>query len=125
MLATLPFVGFIPTTNPERSRRFYVETLGFKFESDGPFALVLSSASNAIRLVKLDEHEPSTFTILGWETPDIEKTVRDLIAAGVTIERYGFLDHDDLGIWASDDGTSKVAWFKDPDGNTLSVSQHS
>jgi catechol 2,3-dioxygenase-like lactoylglutathione lyase family enzyme len=125
MLRTLPLIGFIPTTNPERSRRFYVETLGFKFEDDGPFAVVVGSDSNMIRLVKLDHHEPSTFTILGWEAPDIEQTVRDLVAAGVTIERYGFLTHDDLGIWTSPDGTAKVAWFKDPDGNTLSVSHHS
>ena len=74
--------------------------------------------------MKLEEHAPSTFTILGWETPDIVKTVHELVAAGVTIERYTFITQDDLGIWTSPDGTSKVAWFKDPDANTLSVSQH-
>ena len=125
MLRALSLIGFIPTTNPEQARRFYVDTLGFKFESDGPFAIVIANGSNMIRLVKLQEHEPTTFTILGWETPDIGQTVRDLIAAGVTIERYGLPGQDDLGIWSSPDGTSKVAWFKDPDGNTLSVSQHS
>jgi catechol 2,3-dioxygenase-like lactoylglutathione lyase family enzyme len=124
MLGALSIVGFIPITNAERARKFYVETLGLPLVEDGPYAIAIRAGANVIRLVKMEEHKPSDFTILGWETNDIAATVRAMKSAGVKIETYDYLEHDDLGIWNSDDSTSKIAWFKDPDGNTLSVSQH-
>ncbi len=124
MLGSSTIVGFIPTTNADRSRKFFVETLGLTFVADEEYGVVLTSGANTIRLVKLEKHEPSEFAILGWETTNIEKTVREMTAAGVTIERYDFIEQDDLGIWSAPDRIAKVAWFKDPDGNVLSVSQH-
>jgi hypothetical protein len=73
----------------------------------------------------MKEVKPQPFTILGWQVPDIVATVQRLAAAGVTFERYGeFMQQDELGIWNAPGGGARVAWFKDPDGNTLSVSQH-
>jgi hypothetical protein len=66
---------------------------------------------------------PAPFTILGWQVPDIEKIVEALYAKGVLFERFGFFEQDKLGIWTAPTG-DRVAWFKDPDGNVLSVSQH-
>ena len=63
------------------------------------------------------------FTILGWQVTDIEKMAAELQAKGVQFERFGFFEQDQLGIWTAPAG-DKVAWFKDPDGNTLSISQH-
>lgn len=124
MLTELPLVGFIPTTDADRARRFYVETLKLTYVADEPYGVVVRAGPNMIRIVKLKEHEPSAFTILGWETADLTQTVREMTAAGVKIERYDYLEHDELGIWHAPDRGAKVAWFKDPDGNTLSVSQH-
>ena len=71
----------------------------------------------------MKEFTPHPFTLLGWEVTGIEKEVAALAEAGVVFERYGFFEQDALGIWTAPNG-DKVAWFKDPDGNTLSVSQH-
>jgi len=76
-----------------------------------------------LRLAMGKELPPSHGTVLGWQVPDIESAVRDLVRAGVRLERYEFLKQDELGIWTSPPG-ARVAWFKDPDGNVLSVSEH-
>ncbi len=125
MLTNLPLVGFIPITDPERAKRFYVDVLKLEFASEHEHAIVLNAKGATIQLVKLPEHTPSEFTILGWESNDIVATVQALKTAGVVCERYPYFEQDDLGIWTSDDGrNARVAWFKDPDGNNLSVSQH-
>jgi hypothetical protein len=76
-----------------------------------------------VRVAKTPEFKPAQFTILGWQVADIVKTVADLEKRGVHFERFGFFEQDELGIWTAPTG-DKVAWFKDPDGNILSVSQH-
>jgi hypothetical protein len=63
------------------------------------------------------------YTVLGWEVSDIEKAVSALVEKGITFEKYGFPGQDERGIWSTSNG-DKVAWFKDPDGNTLSLGQH-
>ena len=65
---------------------------------------------------------PQPFTVLGWAVRDIAQTVRELAARGVAFHRYGFMQQDDLGIWSAPSG-ARVAWFPDPDGNTLSLTQ--
>ena len=124
MLTTLPIIGFIPTTDYDAAKRFYVDMLKLTFVAQDPFAMVVRTETNTIRIVKLEEVTPTDFTILGWATPDIVQTVRDMTAAGVKIERYEFIEHDELGIWTAPDRDARIAWFKDPDGNILSVSQH-
>ena len=124
MLASEKIIGFVPITDAARAKSFYAEKLGLKFVSEDPFAIVFDANGNMIRLTRMKEVKPQAFTILGWQVPDIVTTVQRLQAAGVKFERYGdFMQQDELGIWSAPGG-SRVAWFKDPDGNTLSVSQH-
>ena len=95
----------------------------FKFVKDDGFALVLDANGIMIRAAKMKDFTPAQFTVLGWQVPDIENVVRALTKKGVHFEIFGFFKQDELGIWAAPTG-DKVAWFKDPDGNILSVSQH-
>lgn len=123
MLASQKIIAFVPTTNADRAREFYEKKLGLKFVSDDAFALVFDANGIMLRVVKLKEHTPAQFTILGWEVPDAEKAVSELQSKGVVFECYPWAQQDALGIWTAPGG-AKVAWFKDPDGNVLSVSQH-
>jgi catechol 2,3-dioxygenase-like lactoylglutathione lyase family enzyme len=123
MLGSNNIVAFVPITDSGKARAFYEGVLGLKFVNDDGFALVLDANGIMIRAAKMKEVKPAQFTILGWEVKNIEKAVRDLTARGVHFEIFGFFKQDDLGIWTAPTG-DKVAWFKDPDGNVLSVSQH-
>ena len=125
MLATSKPVILLPTVKKEESRAFFEETLGLKFIVDDGFALVFDSAGIMLRVTPVREFTPHEFSVLSWEVDDIEASVKGLSAKGVAFERYDFpwMTQDELGVWAAPDGT-KVAWFKDPDGNLLSVSQH-
>ena len=124
MLSTSKIIGMIPITDPTRAKAFYADKLGLKFIGDDQFALVFEANGNMLRLAKMREVNPPQFTVLGWEVSDIEDAVKALQASGVTFERFGdFMKQDERGIWTAPNG-NKVAWFKDPDGNILSVSQH-
>jgi hypothetical protein len=96
--------------------------LKFDLISDDRFAIVARSNGDVIRLVRMEEHTPAPYTILGWETPDIVRQLEELAREGVSFERFAFLEQDERGIWTAPGG-SRVAWFKDPDGNILSLSQ--
>jgi catechol 2,3-dioxygenase-like lactoylglutathione lyase family enzyme len=126
MLPSSPIVGFIPTKDATRSRAFYEGILGITFVADDGFALVFRSGANMVRIARAGDFTPAVYTILGWEVADIVAEVTALTAKGVTFARYPFLPPDQvdaLGIWSTPTG-DKVAWFQDPDGNTLSLSQH-
>ena len=123
MLGSANVIAFLPTTDYDRARSFYEGVLGLRFVKDDGFALVLDANGIMIRVVKARDFQPLPYTILGWEVADIEAAVTSLAERGVAFERYGFFEQDALGIWVAPTG-DKVAWFKDPDGNTLSVSQH-
>ena len=97
--------------------------LGLELVSNDSFALVVKARETLIRIVILGEFTPAPYTILGWEVPDIDSTAAKLSRRGVIFERYAYFEQDSSGIWAAPDG-SRVAWFKDPGGNTLSLSQH-
>jgi catechol 2,3-dioxygenase-like lactoylglutathione lyase family enzyme len=90
--------------------------------SDDGFELALEAAGTMVRIQKVDAFTPHPFTALGWEVPDIDRSVQELAAAGVAFERFPGLTQDDRGIWPAPGG-ARVAWFKDPDGNLLSLSQ--
>jgi catechol 2,3-dioxygenase-like lactoylglutathione lyase family enzyme len=124
-LADLKPIGFIPTTNAEAAKTFYKDVLGLEFVSDDGFALVFNSGGIMLRVIRVQgpAFEPQPFGIFGWEAPDMEATVDALAAKGVVFERYGFFEQDARGIWTAPNG-NQVAWFKDPEGNTLSVSKH-
>ncbi len=123
MLDSAKLVGFVPTKDYERARVFYAGKLGFDFVSLDQFALVVRVGGHMIRIVKLPEFTPLQATILGWEVNDIASVARWLQDRGVATEKFPFVQDRELGIWTAPSG-DKVAWFKDPDGNILSISQH-
>lgn len=123
MLGDAKVVGFIPTTNIDASRSFYEGTLGLTFVSANPYKVEFKNNGNIVMLVKLQEHTPTTFTILGWEVSDIVSKVKEFNDKGIKFEIYEGFGQDESGIWTAPSG-NKVAWFKDPDGNVLSISQH-
>jgi len=122
MLAHSPLIAFIPTKDAARARRFY-ETLGLRFISDDSFAIVMDANGTMVRVVRVDDFTPFPFTILGWQVDDIHKTVAKMTSEAVKFSRYSFLEQSPDGVWTAPGG-AKVAWFTDPDGNTLSISQH-
>jgi catechol 2,3-dioxygenase-like lactoylglutathione lyase family enzyme len=122
MLSASKLVAFIPTTDYVQARAFYEGVLGFAVLSEDQFALVVDAGANHVRITKV-KFTPAQFTILGWEVSDIESAVQELERRGVQFERFSFFQQDSLGIWTAPSG-DKVAWFKDPDGNILSVSRH-
>jgi len=123
MLGSTNIVAFVPIKDSGKARAFYEGVLGLRFVKDDGFALVLEANGIMVRAAKMKEVTPAQFTILGWQVSDIEQVVRGLAAKGVHFEIFGFFKQDELGIWTAPTG-DKVAWFKDPDGNILSVSQH-
>ncbi len=124
MLGAINIIAFVPTRDSEKARAFYEGVLGLRFVKDDGFALVLDANGIMVRVAKAPEFKPAPFAILGWQVSDIEKVVAALHDRGsVHFERFGFLEQDKLGIWTAPSG-DKVAWFKDPDGNVLSVSEH-
>jgi catechol 2,3-dioxygenase-like lactoylglutathione lyase family enzyme len=116
-------VAFVMTKNPEKATAFYRDTLGFELLIDDGFALVFDAHGTMLRVVKAKEFTPAAYTILGWQVEAIQDAVSELKQRGVTFERFPGLPQDNLGIWTAPSG-DKVAWFKDADGNVLSVSQH-
>ena len=123
MLGSTTIVAFVPTRDAEKARAFYEGVLGLHFVKDDGFALVFDANGIMIRVAKAPEFKPLPFTILGWQVSGIENVVRELHNKGVRFEIFGFPKQDELGIWTAPTG-DRVAWFKDPDGNLLSVSQH-
>ena len=123
MLSECELIGVLPTAAPARARHFYEDVLHLKFVEDDGFALVFQAHHALIRIVTIPDFKPAPYTLLGWEVPEIADMVREFGAAGVVFERYTWFEQDELGIWTAPNG-SQVAWFKDPDGNILSLSQH-
>jgi len=122
MLGASRLMAFVATKDPAKARSFYENTLGLRVIADEPFAIVLDANGTMLRVQKVREVTPAPHTALGWRVTDIRSAVRGLGEKGVAFERFGFFPQDELGIWTADDGT-KVAWFKDPDGNLLSVTE--
>jgi catechol 2,3-dioxygenase-like lactoylglutathione lyase family enzyme len=123
MLGSTNIVAFVPTKDSEKARAFYEGVLGLRFVKDDGFAVVLDANGIMIRVAKVPQFTPAQFTILGWQVKEIETVVQGLQKNGVRCEIFGFFQQDKLGIWTAPTG-DKVAWFKDPDGNILSVSEH-
>jgi catechol 2,3-dioxygenase-like lactoylglutathione lyase family enzyme len=117
-------IGFVAASDPDRAGKFYGETLALPLiEEQLPFALVYDAHGTMLRVTLVQKVQPAGYTVLGWKVPDIVVAAQGLTAAGVRFERYPGMEQDELGIWTSPSG-ARVAWFKDPDGNTLSLSQH-
>ena len=116
-------MAFSATTDAERAKAFYHGQLGLRFVSDDGFALVFDAAGIMLRVQRVKEVRQAQYTALGWQLPDIAAKVEELEKAGVMFERYGLPGQDEKGIWTAPGGAAKVAWFKDPDGNILSLTQ--
>jgi catechol 2,3-dioxygenase-like lactoylglutathione lyase family enzyme len=124
ILATSPLISFVATAHPSQAQTFFEGVLGLRLVSDDPFALVFDANGATLRVAKVDSLSPQPFTVLGWLVADIAATIRQLGERGVRFERYTAMGmvQDDLGIWTAPGG-AQIAWFKDPDGNTLSLTQ--
>jgi len=124
MLGKCDLMAFVATKDPSRAKTFYEGTLGLRLVADETYALVFDANGTMLRVQKVRDLTPDPSTALGWQVPDIREAIRGLVAKGVAFMRLGlaFFPQDDLGIWTADDAT-KVAWFKDPDGNILSLTE--
>src|SRR5579872_3620071 len=122
MLNSQKIVAFVPTADAARARSFYADVLGLLVISEDPFALVLNANGIMLRVTSVQNFRPQQFTILGWDVPNIDDTVSRLNDRGVRFESYGMAEQDERGVWKSPSG-ARIAWFKDPDGNVLSLTQ--
>jgi catechol 2,3-dioxygenase-like lactoylglutathione lyase family enzyme len=121
-LAESKLMAFLATVDGARARGFYEATLGLRVISDDDFALAVDAGGTMLRIQKVASFVPHPFTALGWQVPDVVAAVAALGAKGVAFQRYPGLDQDAQGIWRAPSG-AQIAWFKDPDGNTLSLTQ--
>jgi len=122
LLGAKELVAFVATRDPRRAKTFYRDTLGLHLVSEDQFALVFDAGGTMLRVATVQEVAVANYTVLGWKVPDIVQTAKKLKEARVSLERYEGMQQDQLGIWKSPSG-ARVAWFKDPDGNTLSITQ--
>ncbi|WP_433378236.1 VOC family protein [Actinoplanes sp. CA-142083] len=124
MLATARVVAFVPSTDLGRSREFYEKALGLPIASADGFAVVAQSPTGAIRITNVGpELRPQPFTVLGWEVDDLDAAIDALTARGVEFVRFPDMGQDARGAWTAPGG-ARIAWFRDPDGNTLSLTAH-
>ncbi len=122
MLGSAPGVAFLPSTDLHRSRQFFEQDLGLSVETLNDYACVLHTGSTTLRVTLVEDLRPQPFTVFGWLVADIRSVVHDLANSGITCLEYDGLDQDLAGIWTTPDG-DQVAWFLDPDGNVLSLTQ--
>jgi len=115
-------IAFVATRDPNPAKAFYRDTLDLKLVSEDQFALVFEAAGTMLRVTTVQELAPAKYTILGWQVSDIIGVAKRLRKKGVNFEHYPGMKQDEIGIWNSPSG-ARVAWFKDPDGNTLSITQ--
>jgi catechol 2,3-dioxygenase-like lactoylglutathione lyase family enzyme len=125
MLGSADLIAFVPTRDPAAARRFYEQTLGLQFVSGDQFALVFNANGTTLRIADVSsvaDFRPAPFTIVGWHVRNAEDSVGDLTKKGIRFERFPGMEQSALGIWCSP-SEAKVAWFKDPDGNILSITE--
>ena len=121
-LGNCDVMAFVATIQPARARAFYCDVLGLHFDEENPFAVVVKAANAIVRIEKAPAFTPLPFTVLGWIVEDVETAAKELQTRGVKFERFEGITQDSLGIWNSPSG-ARVCWFKDPDGNILSLTQ--
>jgi catechol 2,3-dioxygenase-like lactoylglutathione lyase family enzyme len=123
MLGSQKIMAFVATRDPERAKAYYRDALGLRLlQEELPFALVFDANGIMLRVTIVREHQAAPYTVLGWEVADIAATAKKLVEAGVQLARYPGMQQDQLGIWTAPGG-AQVAWFQDPDGNVLSITQ--
>jgi catechol 2,3-dioxygenase-like lactoylglutathione lyase family enzyme len=124
MLDSCKISAFVGVADSDRAKAFYRDTLGLKLVSEElPFALVFDCQGTMLRVTIVPKVKAAGYTVLGWLVKDVESIAKKLQKAGVQFQRYEGMTQDKLGIWTSPSG-ARIAWFQDPDGNLLSISQH-
>jgi len=123
MLGRSDVVAFVATARPEQSRAFYRDTLGLRLVADEPYALVFDANGTTLRVARVAAHAPAPHTVLGWSVRSIDDVVARLVERDVPLARFPALHQDATGVWTAPGG-ARVAWFHDPDGNLLSVTEH-
>jgi catechol 2,3-dioxygenase-like lactoylglutathione lyase family enzyme len=116
-------IAFIATTKSDLAIPFFRDVLGFTFVEDSPFAVEFDAFGTALRVQKVKELSPAPHTSFGLAVDDIARFVSELSEKGVSMVRYPHVEQDPLGIWTSPSG-ARVAWFHDPDGNVISLTQY-
>jgi catechol 2,3-dioxygenase-like lactoylglutathione lyase family enzyme len=118
-------ICFIMTTDRERSKAFYIEKLGLKYVDEDAFATTFDLNGVPLRLSDTGgaPFTPSFHTIMGWQVEDIDATVKQLSEKGITFQIYEGFGQEPSGIWSDPSGRARIAWFLDPDGNNLSITQ--
>lgn len=122
MLADARPMAFVATADPEGARAFYGDVLGLELLEDTPFALVFRAGPIVLRIQKVPQVAPPPGTAFGWTVPAIAESLATLRKRGVTALRFPGMEQDDAGVWTAPDG-ARIAWFRDPDGNVLSLTQ--
>lgn len=122
MLGSSNLIAFVPVSDLGRARAFYGDTLGLRVVGEDPYALSVDVNGSRLRLTVVADLRPQPFTIAGWEVGDIDASVDALVRAGVRFTRFDGMEQDERGIWTTPAG-DRVAWFRDPDGNTLSLTE--
>jgi predicted enzyme related to lactoylglutathione lyase len=120
MLSDAPLVAFIPVSDLASARNFYGETLEIPVTDENPYAVVSDAGGTMVRLTQVEGLQPQAFTIAGWKVADIGAVIDVLVGRGITFLRYDGMAQDARGVWTTPGG-DQVAWFSDPDGNTLSL----
>ena len=123
MLTDAKPVCFVLTADLAKARGFYTETLGLTETGEDPFAVSYDLAGTTLRLTAIENHQPGQHTVLGWQVADIAATIDALTAKGVTFAIYEGYGQDARGVWTHPASGAKVAWFLDPEGNNLSLTQ--
>jgi catechol 2,3-dioxygenase-like lactoylglutathione lyase family enzyme len=115
-------MAFVPVSNADAARKFYRDTLGLNLIMEDNFALAFGVEGVMLRATLIPKFAPQPFTVLGWQVADARSMAKRLIAGGVALERFNGLKQDEDGLWEAPGG-ALIGWFKDPDGNILSISQ--
>ncbi|SOD70919.1 predicted enzyme related to lactoylglutathione lyase [Jatrophihabitans sp. GAS493] len=122
MLSTSEVIAFAASTNLDRAAAFYADVFGLRLVEQNQFACVFDANGTMLRITAVEEHIDVPYTVLGWRVADIAATLAGLRAKGVTFKRYDGMAQDEDGVWTTPGG-DRVAWFADPDGNTLSLTE--
>ena len=121
-LESAALIAFLAVSDLDRAERFYGDALGLTLRDERPFALVTQVGGTQLRITATAAVAAAPHTVLGWAVSDLDATIDDLTARGVVFTRYDGMDQDERAIWTSPNG-AHVAWFADPDGNNLSLTQ--
>ena len=122
MLGKRSLIAFIGASDREAAKRFYRDVLGLRMTEENPFTVEFDAGGTMLRVTFVREVTAAPYTVLGWTVPDISSTLSDLVEKGVGFERFDGIEQDVTGVWTAPGG-AKIAWFRDPDGNLLSLTE--